>query len=52
MPLMNGAALSFPARRLAQQFRRMYEPSMLAVELFRPELSVLLMVLATVNESM
>ena len=35
-----------------QQFFRMYDPSMLAVLPFKPVLSVLLMVLATVNESM
>src|SRR6516162_557223 len=38
-------------RRHAQQFLRVYVPSMLAVGLFRPKASVLLMVLATVKES-
>src|SRR6516225_2054481 len=37
---------------IVQQFWRMYVPSMLAVMPFNPDLSVLLMVLATVKESM
>ena len=46
---------SFPGHKAsgrAQQFWRMYGPSILAVGPFRPELSVLLMVLATVKLSM
>jgi len=40
------------ASGLPQQFLRMYVPSMLAVGPFRPELSVLLIVWATVKASM
>ena len=44
---------AFPPRlgRAQECYVRMYVPSMLAVRPFRPESSVLLMVLATVNES-
>ncbi len=48
---MSSPLLSFCIAGAAQQFWRMYVPSMLAVLPLVPELSVLLMVWATVKES-